>query len=262
MGSSGMHLVFLFFLHGFQACYQRRLSVIYHRLKGFWLRGPWKCEWPQTARQIRQFQKLACAEPVLSIPSTRSAQICWGRSMVAVLFAKLCWAWGTVWITEEKACVHADTGWALADHISMRLDGEESTPQREVKAFSLWRPKVKHKNINNGTKLGHSYVDSLAPASTVRLNTWYTWSLGHPATLYDCSCLFMRNQINTFRFLPKTQMNLCMFTPESDLFLSFTSGHVGHQNIQKGVRSRQQWRTEDNKRYLLSPSYSIRSCLF
>lgn len=102
-------ICFFFFLHGFQACYQRHLFVIYHRLKGFWLRGPWKCEWPQIVLQIRQFQKFACTEPVLSIPSTRSAQICWGRSIVAVLLAKLCWAWGTVWITDDKPCVHADT---------------------------------------------------------------------------------------------------------------------------------------------------------
>lgn len=46
MGSSGMHLLFL---HGFQACHQRYLSLIYPPLKGFGLWGPWKCAWPQIA---------------------------------------------------------------------------------------------------------------------------------------------------------------------------------------------------------------------
>lgn len=37
----------------------------------------------------------------------------------------------------QALCPCQHSGWVLADHISMRLDGEESTPRREIKVVSL-----------------------------------------------------------------------------------------------------------------------------
>lgn len=45
------------FSTGFQPCYQSYLSELYHCLKGFWLRRPWKYAWPQKAVQMRQSLK-------------------------------------------------------------------------------------------------------------------------------------------------------------------------------------------------------------
>lgn len=105
---------------------------------------------------------------------------------------------------------------------------------------------------------GHSYVDSLCTASAVRFNTQHIWSLDHLTALCNCSCLFIRNQVNALGFLPKTLMNLCTFTHESDLLLPFTSGHVEKRNVEKVVRQWQWWRTKDTKHHWLTSSY--RSC--